>query len=310
MNKSIRILLIVFVVLIALYFLFFRSSDRVSTEKIDAKLFVADSTKIDKIEIVKKNETIVLEKVNGQWAATKPVNYPADTTAVYALLKDLKNFMVESVASENPEKFSVYMDSVNNASVSTYQEGKLLGTFVVGKDQGPGNTYIKKPDENRVLLASKITGSNFTKPLKDFRIKLILSIGSFGINKIEFKSTDSNKVEFTAVRDSVNKWHIGADTVASATMEGFLAMFAAFNTEDFKDTTMTSFPVPAYTLTMYSTTSPNPTVINLYEEKGSNPHSFIVQVSGVNQLFKFYDGLAGQLMKKRKDFVPDPPPAK
>lgn len=305
MNKSIRILLIVFVSLIALYFLFFRSKEKVSTEKIDAKLFVADSSKIDKIEIVKTNETIVLEKINNQWMVTKPVNYPADTSAVYPMLKDLKNFMLESVASENPAKFNNYLDSVNNAQVSTYQEGKLLGTFILGKQQGMGNSFIKKTDENRILLASDLSAGNFTKMLRDYRVKHMLSLSTFNINKIEFRSTDSNKVDFTAVRDSVNKWHIGADTAASSNMDGFLNLLSSLNTEDFKDTTMSVFPTPTYTLSLSGTAGQ--TVINLYDEPGTNPHSFIVQVSGNPQLFRFFDGMASQLMKKKKDFVPEPP---
>ena len=305
MNKSIRILLIVFVALVALYFLFFRSKERVNTDKIDAKLFVADSSKIDKIEIVKTSETVVLEKVNGQWMVTKPVNYAADTTAVYPMLKDLKNFMLESVASENPAKFNTYLDSVNNPQVSTYQEGKLLGTFILGKPQGMGNSYLKKTDENRILLASGLTAGNFTKPSKDYRNKLMVALSTLGINKVVCKSTDSNNVDFTVARDSVNRWAINGDSVAAATMDGFLNMFSALNTEDFKDTTMTSFPVPTYTLTLSSPTQT--TVINIYKEPGTSPQSYICQVSGVQQLFKITDATAVQLMKKRKDFIPEPP---
>lgn len=95
MNKSIKILLAVFAILIAVYFLFFRTGDKVSTDKLDAKLFVADSSKIDKIEIVKNGETVVLEKSNNIWKITKPIDYPADTTNIYLMLKDLKNFTIE-----------------------------------------------------------------------------------------------------------------------------------------------------------------------------------------------------------------------
>ncbi len=305
MNKTIRTLLIVFAVLVAIYFLFFRTGEKVSTDKIDAKLFVADSSKIDKIEIAKKTETIVLEKVNGVWKVTKPVDYAADTSAVYPMLKDLKNFMLESIASENPEKFNNYLDTVNNAQISTYQEGKLLGTFILGKAQGMDNTYIKKPDENRILLASKLLASNFTRALKDYRNKNIISIPSYTISKVEFKSTDSNKVDFTAIRDSINVWRISGDSASSSSMEGFLNMLTNFNAEDFKDTAMTSFPVPTYTLTV--TAGGNPTVINLYKEADTHTPSYICQVSGINQLFKFYEGMASQIMKKKKDFIPEPP---
>ncbi|MFI5211847.1 MAG: DUF4340 domain-containing protein [Ignavibacteria bacterium] len=307
MNKSIRILLGVFAVLIAVYFLFFRSGEKVSTDKINAKLFVADSSKIDKIEIVRNDGTIILEKVNNQWKVIKPVDYPADTTAVYAMLKDLKNFKLESIASENPERFNNYLDSVNNAKISTYQEGKLLGTFILGKSQSADNTYLKKPEENRIILASSLLASNYTKPVKDYRNKDIASVNSFTVNKIEFKSTDSNKVDFTVSRDSVNMWKIGGDSVTSSAMDGFMNLFTKFTAEDFKDTVMTSFPVPAYSLNFSGPAFQ--LAVNFYKEN-VEPPTYICQVSGVNQLFKFSSGMASQYMKKRSDFIPVPPPVK
>ena len=304
MSKQIKILIVIFALLALIYFLFFRSGEKISTDRIDAKLFVADSSRIDKIEIVKNNESITIEKSGDKWKITKPIEYPADTNAVYPMLKDLKNFIIESVASENPAKFSTFLDSANNTHVSTYQEGKLLGTFIIGKSQGFYNTYIKKPEENRILLASSITASNFTKQLKDYRSKFITSILPITVRRIDFKSTDTNKVNFSAVKDTAElTWRIDGDSVASSSIEGFLNIFSNFNTEDFKDTVITEFPEPTYTLTFYTTAGT--TVINLYHEKDSSPNSFICQVSDINQLFRFYDGMASQIMKKKKDFIPD-----
>lgn len=308
MNKNIKILLAVFAVLIAVYFLFFRAGEKVSTEKIDAKLFVADSSKIDKIEIVKNSETILLEKVNNQWKLTKPVDYPADTTNVYMLLSNLKNFKLESVASENPAKFNSYLDSVNNAKISTFQEGVLLGTFIMGKTQADDNSYIKKPEENRILLASNLTASLFTRSAKDFRNKFMFSVQPFSISSISFKSTDSNKVDFTVTKDSANKWVINGDSVSSSAFEGFLNLLANFNTDDFKDTVITAFPVPSFTVNINA--AGQPTVINMYKEPVVNPGdppSYLVQVSGKNQLFRLLAPLASQLMKKPTDFIPPKP---
>lgn len=305
MNKNIKILLAVFAVLITVYFLFFRTGEKVSTEKIDAKLFVADSSKIDKIEIVKNSETIFLEKVNNQWKLTKPVEYPADTTNVYLLLRDLKNFKLESVASENPVKFSSYLDSVNNAKVSTYQEGVLLGTFILGKSQANDNSYIKKPEENRILLASNLTASLFTRSAKDFRNKFILSIMPYSVNSVSFKSTDSNNVDFSVTKDTAGKWNISGDSVSFSVMEGFLNLLANFNTDDFIDSVITDLPVPTFTVTVNA--AGQPTVINLYKEKSSDPNaapSYITQISGNKQLFRLFGALASQLMKKRTDFIP------
>lgn len=301
MNKSIKILLAVFAVLIAIYLLFFRTGEKVSTDKIDAKLFVADSSKIDKIELARNDVNIVLEKTGSVWNVTQPINYPADTNSVNAMLKNLKNFKLESIASENPDRMHTYLDSVYNTKITTYQEGKPLGTFILGKAQADDNSYIKKPDENRIILASNILAANFTKPLKDYRNKHVVSVNAFSVNKMEFRSTDSNNVNFTALKDSANVWRVDGDSVSSSAMDGFISMFANLNAEDFKDTTMTTFPTPTYTLNLLG---PNyQLTINLYKEANVDPPSFICQVSGVNQLFKFYSAMASQIMKKRSDLV-------
>ncbi len=301
MNKTTRNLLIIFAVLVALYFLFFRSKDKVSTEKIDEKLFVADSSKIDKIEITKINESLTLEKINGVWMITKPVNYQADTASIQPMLSNLKNFKIESETSKNPGNFSKYLDSANNANIKVSQEGKELGSFLLGKSAtSPENTYLQKTGENRILLASNLNAANFTKTLKDYRYKLIFSIPSYYLNKVYFKSTDSNKADFSVAKDSAGKWFIGADSVQSTIMENFLNLMNNFNTEDFYDSTMTTFPQPEWTVSLGGT---QPRTINLYKHNTD----YIVQVSGINQLFKMSEGYVGQLKKKRADFIPPPP---
>jgi hypothetical protein len=306
MNKSTRTLLVIFALLAVIYFLFFRTKERVSSDsKIDAKLFVADSTKIDKIEMVRKTDAVTLEKINGVWQITKPINYAADTTSVYQMLKDLKNFRIEDEASTNPAKFGEYLDTSYNAQITVHQEGKLLGTFILGKTSSSFDVSFIKPDEERILRASSIATANFNKPLKDFRNKFIVSITTPLANKITFKSTDSNNVDFTTVKDSIGRWSIDGDSVSTSVMDGFLNMFQNWNTEDFKDTTITVFPTPTYTLTFYGPFSP--ITINLYHEAGSSPNAFMVQVTGIQQIFRIFDGIASQVMKKEKDFVPEPP---
>jgi hypothetical protein len=304
MNKSTRNLLIVFVILAVIVFVFFKGKDRITTQSVEEKLFTADSSKIDKIEIVKTGEEITLEKVNGIWQITRPVVYPADTLAVYPILGNLQNFKIESITSTNPEKFSNYLDTVNNTKITVYQEGNNLGTFELGKYAlSYANSYIKKPDENKILLATNLNQALFVKPLKDFRNKIIFQLQSFGIDKIHFKSTDSNNVDFTTVKDSLGKWYIGADSIPTGNMDGFLNMMANFTTEDFLDSAVTAFPEPAYTITISGVTQP--TVINLYK-MDTTPVNYFLQVSNNNQLFKMSEGMARGLMKLRTDFIPAP----
>lgn len=301
MNKSTRNLLIIFIILVAIVFIFFKGKDRITTEKVEEKLFDADSAKIDKIEIVKTGESITLEKVSGIWQVTKPVVYPADTTAIFPMLIDLKHFKIESIISENPEKFSTYLDSANNTIVTVYQEGRNLGSFILGKAAvSYKSSYIKKPDENKILLAEDLTQGNFVRPLKDFRNKIIVHIPSESVSSISFKSTDSNKVDFTVAKDTSGKWYIGADSVTTGLMTSFLNQLVNFSTEDFVDSTVT-FSEPTYTITVNGTRQ---YIIKLYK-LDTTPAAFLLQVSDVKQIFKVSDNFAVMLSKKRTDFVPE-----
>jgi hypothetical protein len=307
MNKSTKYLLIIFVILAVIVIVFFKGKDKISTQNVEEKLFIADSSKIDKIEIARSKDTIVLEKIGGLWKLSRPVDYPCDTNAITPLLSNLQNFKIESVISENPKNFGTYFDTTNNSSVTVYQEGKQLGSFILGKSgQGYETAYLKRAEENRVLLASKLGTFNFTKPLKDYRNKQMLALQTLTISKIECKSTDSNKVDFTAIKDTAGRWFIGADSVAKSTMEGFTNLFINAQTDDFKDTVITQFPEPTYSITIHNS-QPGiaPVVINFYKQ-ATTPVEYIVQISNNKQLFKFSDAFAASWMKKRKDLIPEP----
>ena len=309
MNKNTKILLVIFVILLGVYFLFFRSKDRISSDKIESVLYTADSSKIDKFEIVRTTGAITFEKVNGVWMITKPVNYPADTNMVLPIIGNFKNLRIEGVASTNAEKFPSYLDSANHPVVTVYQEGKPLATFEVGKmSVSPENSFIKKADDNKILIASSLNANNFTKALKDYRVKTVSSIASVTVKSVQFKSTDSTKVDFEIKKDTAEKWYIGKDSVSAAVIGNFLNALNAISAEDFKDTVMTTFPVPTYTVTINGI---QPFVMNFYKEPNtSNPVYYIMQVTNNKQLFRVSEAGANMWMKKRKDFIPEPPPKK
>lgn len=307
MNKTTRNLLIVFVILAGVYFIFFRGKDKISSDNnLESKLYKADSSKIEKIEVIRTDGSITLEKQSGLWKLTKPVDYAADTSSVYPLLGDLQNLTIESVTSTNPQNFGTYFDTTNNSRVNVFQEGKMVGTFVLGKSSQAYNTaYVKKADENKVYLVSKVNVFNFNKPLKDYRSKYVLSINSLQIKKFEFKSTDSNKVDFAMAKDSLGQWKIGADTVTKTTTDGFVNLFANFNTDGFVDSAVTFTTPPTFTLIVYAD-GIQPTVFNFYKQD-SSPAEFFLQISNQKQLFRVPEGYSGTYMKKKKDFIPETP---
>jgi len=87
-------------------------------------------------------------------------------------------------------------------------------------------------------------------------------------------------------------------------MDGFLNLMANFNTEDFIDSTITTFPTPTYTVTIHGMTQP--VTINLYK-MAVTPVNYMVQVSNSTQLYKMSEAMARNVMKLKKDFIPEPP---
>jgi hypothetical protein len=169
------------------------------------------------------------------------------------------------------------------------------------------NSYIKLPDQNKILLATHLGQNNFTKPLKDFRYKIIMQVPSFSLTSISFKSNDSNKVDLTAIKDSSGRWFIGTDSIPSVNISGFLNQMENFTTEDFIDSVITEFPAPVYTITL---NGQKPTVINLYKMPNTAPVTYMIQVSDIKQIFKVSEAIAGTLTKKKKDFIPEKTPEK
>jgi hypothetical protein len=278
----------------------------INTQNVEEKLFKADSSKIDKIEINKLNGALVLEKKNGIWEMTKPVAYEADTNAILPILGSLQNFKIENIISTNPEKFNTYLDSANQTKITVYQEGKELGTFELGKFAVSYlNSYVRKPNDNRILLASNLISSLFTKPVKDFRNKVIFSLPKLSINKIDFKSTDSTNTNFSAVKDSTGRWFVGQDSIPQNNIEGYLNLMNAFTTDDFIDSAVTAFPTPIYTITV-NALGMQPVLINLYKE-ARTPLTYMVQVSTTKQLFRFSEGMIPNTFRKKTDLIPAPP---
>jgi hypothetical protein len=292
---------------VAIVYVFFKGKEKISTQDVQEKLFEADSARIDKIEISKKEGSVTIEKINGQWQVTKPITYPADTNAITPILSNLMRFRVESIISTNPEKFPNYLDSANNTQVTVFQEGKELGSFVLGKYAvSYDNTYIKIPGEEKIFLAANLTSANFNKALKDFRNKHIFSIPILSMNKIEFKSIDSNMVDYACLRDSAtNRWFIGNDSISQPYIDGFLNLMSNFSTDDFMDSVITEFPAPTWTINIYG--MPQPMSLNLYKQGSGSSVYYILQTSNNRQLFKFSEPMAAQLLKKKSDFIPPPP---
>lgn len=301
-KNNIYILGIILVVLVvAAYFVNRDTSGEKKTVKVSEKLFTMDSASVDKIEIERNGKKLVLEKKPGMWIETSPVQYPVNQSDVANALMSLKKYKLSSIVSDNPSNKNAFgFADTNFAKISVFQGGNLVGSFLLGNPtSGQLQAYVKKTEGNEIYLAEEFTHNYFIKQdLMDWRDKQITSIPRGTIKSIEVSFAGEN---YTVLPDSTGKFYIGKDTVSTAVADGVFNMLQNLNTQGFRDTTVALDAKAEYSLKV---TGKNVTDIKFIRYTAvENPKKYLLQVTGVNQIFEVDENFVKMLVKSKKDFL-------
>jgi len=304
MNKNKTYLLgaVLVVLVIAAYFLTTDRGTKTETEKTPPKekeFFAVDSANVDKIEIVRKNGKIVLQKVAGAWRQTEPVDYPVTASFVPPAVGDLKNFTLSTTVSTNPSKADVYgFNDSSKTTITVFEKGVQKGVIVVGNaGQGASQTYIKRPDKDAIYLAENFLRMNFVKDnIDDWRDKQIVTIPSGSVKSIDFTYSDDS---FKIVKDSTGKFFIGKDSIQHSNIEGFLNLLQNMNTQGFSAAPLDT--VKKFT-SVIKVEADRPYELDLLKVN-AEPVYYLMRVSGIKQVFKFDEALAKMILKPKKDFL-------
>jgi hypothetical protein len=300
-NKT-YILLGVFVLLVlTAYLITHEGGEKTTSYEIEGeKLFELDSALIDKIEIEQGVKKIVLNKMAVEWRITSPIDYNAYQQFINSMLSDLKNYTLESIVSDNPDKKETYgfNDSIV-VKISIYQGNELMGSFLVGNaSSGPSQTYIKNVEGDEIFLADGLLRNNFVKDnLDDWRDKLILSIPKGNVNSIEFITPEES---YTAERDSTGKFYVGKDSVSSVVFDGILNLLQNFNTQRFQDTVLskdTDFDKKV------KVNWGKLTEINFLKLPDTLFTNYYIKVTDNDQIFEVDEGFTNNLFKSRKEIT-------
>lgn len=304
MNKNKTYLLgaVLVVLVIAAYFLTADRGVKTETEKTPEKekeFFAVDSANVDKIEIVRRNQKLVLQKIGGVWKQTEPVEYLVNATFVPLAVGDLKNFVLSTTVSTNPSKLDVYgFNDTNKATVTVFEKGVEKGVIVLGNaGVGAAQTFIKRPDKNAVYLAESFLRMNFIRDdIDDWRDKLILSVPSGTVKSIEFIYANES---FKITKDSANNFFIGKDSLQFGNVEGYLNLIQNMNTQGFSDVSLDTLKKFSGVIKIEADQPYELSVIKVDAE----PVYYLMKVSGIKQVFKFDEALAKMILKTRNEFL-------
>lgn len=284
---------------IAAYFALNLEGEQSRESSVGEPLVQYDSAAVDKLEITANYSVIVLEKQAGKWMLTSPIRASADESAVAAAVGKGKDMKITNLASTNPGKqitFSVDSTATlvkafaNNAQVASFRVGKPANTWT--------ETYVRNEGSDNVYSVEGTLGIMFGKAVHDWRDKTIFSAGQSTINEVNFRfpaNRGSGDTTFTlARRDSVN-WTIGSDAVENSAVTGFLNSLSNFQTDEF----ITSMETTAQDLA--AIIGVNGIQVRFYKR---SDNKYDIQTSATPQWFSVSEWKAGQILKRKKDFVP------
>lgn len=191
--------------------------------------------KISKINIINKDENVIMEKKADKWLIVSSLNYPGDKSKIEDALNKVKSFSKKNIVSTNPDKKSFYGLDKDYLEVKICNvKDKALAHFFMGKS-GPDfySTYIQEKGSQEVVLINEYLSPIFDKENTYWRDPTI-----FSFNPQEVKNLILNKegkeIIISLVKD--NKFEITKPENSPAKDEivrSILDDLSKFNTDNF-----------------------------------------------------------------------------
>jgi Domain of unknown function (DUF4340) len=177
---------------------------------------------------------IVLLKEDGAWKLTKPLEAPADETAVNALLGVLTGAEVQRTLDELPKDLAPFgLDRPDPTVQLTVATGSVPPIHVGKQTKIGSKTYVRLGDEPKLLLSTSNLKLGLDKQAKDLRDKTLLSFEDDAVQRVEIASPAGQPV--VLVRKDGDHWVVEpGDYPADVTeVRSYLSSLRATRAVDF-----------------------------------------------------------------------------
>jgi flagellar basal body-associated protein FliL len=192
-KKSIFILLAVLVVLVVVVIIIEgplseRSKKEAAKESILFPGFETDQ--VSSVDIKTQDKEVKLKKEDNTWVVATAGNYPADPKSIEDMLgkvRDLKSTLTASKSADKHSQFEVDESGVEVTMLGTGE--KALAHFFVGK-MGPDyiSTYVRKADQDEVLLVGEYLRGVFDKGARGWRDRTVFDFDASQVQTLTLVS--------------------------------------------------------------------------------------------------------------------------
>lgn len=297
-RSSTTLLAILAALAIAAFFVLRQPGERSVSESSGGQLLTYDSAAVDKMEIRANTGNVTLERQGGKWMITSPVRYAADESAVTAAVGKGKDLKITGTVSTNPAKQSLYSVDSTGTLVQVFANNNRVASFRAGKPSSSWTeSYVRKEGANEVYSVEGALSTTFVKGANDWRDKTIFKSDQNQIKAIKFQFPAAGRGSDTTFvlskKDSVN-WVIGSDSTINSNVTSFLSSLANYQADEFVDSTITAMPK------LIAAIETQGTQLRFYKRTDGK---YYVQSSASPQWFAVQEWKAGQVVKRKKDFV-------
>jgi hypothetical protein len=252
-----------------------------------------DSAAIDRIEIISGGSTTTLQKEGNIWMMTEPMRAAAESKLVQDAIGKGRSLRVHGLVSSNPQKQAMFQVDSTATLIRICEKENVRAAFRLGK---PGTTYtetyVRREGDNDVYLIDGMIVPTFARQPRDWRDKAILSLTPGKIHTVQFHY--GRDTTFTlALHDSI--WRVDGEPATDNAVREFLASLAAFQSDDFVDTTLSTLPPLAAMLDV------DGTQIGFHRAPGANMYTVITSRS--TQVYTVYSWRADQVLKRKNNFT-------
>jgi len=184
MKKSIKLeyIILSIVILFSIIYLLLKDNNRVNYTL--PNVVKIENDKIDKIEIVKKDSSIIITKEGSEWKVGK-AEYKAGKTIVKNMLEKISNLKPVTLVSKTKNYTLYELNETKKINVKAYLGNKVVRDFNIGKVASTyDHTFITLKGDPNVYQAKGSLQSDFKKNIDDIRDKTVLSVNKNLVKKI------------------------------------------------------------------------------------------------------------------------------
>jgi hypothetical protein len=221
------------------------------------------SADVVRVELVRSNQTVVLEKTGDRWEIKQPITVRASGSAVSSLLSDLefterdRTLTEKDLKGVNPADFGLDEPRLR----ATLQTKKALVTVLVGRETPTKEAvYVKVAGQKSIAVTPKSLVERLETKLDDLRDRTVMDVSPVNVTRLEIKGERSVELTKTTATSAESHWAISRPIAARADQrkvsdlldELSLLRVADFVSEDPKDVHTYQLDEPTREVTVWT----------------------------------------------------------